>query len=79
MANTWIIDLTHYLDEHGAIVKVPHPLGVSPSTSERSFVPSPGTQSGPEQGRASAAEDALAASGAPVKFEPLSLSMTAWT
>jgi hypothetical protein len=25
MANTWIIDLTHYLDEHGAIVTVPSP------------------------------------------------------
>ena len=25
MANTWIIDMTHYLDEHGAIVAAPTP------------------------------------------------------
>lgn len=25
MANTWIIDMTHYVDEHGAMVTVPAP------------------------------------------------------
>jgi hypothetical protein len=25
MPNTWIIDMTHYLDEHGAIVTAPAP------------------------------------------------------